>query len=368
VKHDLSDPHAQENEHLDQEGVQGLEHMVVADHGPKKGMAPQFNPLFFPFATCLPTFSIPQNYDLKEGCNITLKAHFQMSPMGMKSNDNQDKLELNHHESSTTNTTDPIQSELMSPWPDQWRLRGLDKDMINHKHPWPNLEGTNAWDKNSDAKELDLTNDAPYATPWGLLEEPCWISELSKAIEPEPEEAPFPLTLHYPDRDMESKLEEELSPQTLDNGAYQKETLSPQNNPQTHNAQHNQECQNERNPEYQVTGSTSDNEEGTTKTNHHLTHQELKCPALDDKERTVSIKLTLQEVKVLLWSDDNLAIENDTREQELHHIHELIKHPDMTQQWMTRPQNDGGQPELEQAMMPQLQTSTHYPKMSKQNN
>jgi len=40
VKHDLSDPHTRENEHLVQEEVQGLEHMVVEDHGPKKGMAP----------------------------------------------------------------------------------------------------------------------------------------------------------------------------------------------------------------------------------------------------------------------------------------------------------------------------------------
>jgi len=39
-KHNLSDPHAQENEHLDQVEGQALEHMVVEDHGPKKGMAP----------------------------------------------------------------------------------------------------------------------------------------------------------------------------------------------------------------------------------------------------------------------------------------------------------------------------------------
>jgi len=62
VKHNLSDPHTQENKHLVQEEVLGLEHMVVEDHGPKKGMAPrlkpQFNPLFFPFATCLPNFSM----------------------------------------------------------------------------------------------------------------------------------------------------------------------------------------------------------------------------------------------------------------------------------------------------------------------
>ena len=40
VKYNLSDPHTQENEHLDPEEVQGQEHMVMADHGPKKGMAP----------------------------------------------------------------------------------------------------------------------------------------------------------------------------------------------------------------------------------------------------------------------------------------------------------------------------------------
>ena len=71
VKHNLSDPHTQENEHLDPVEVQGSEHMVMADHGPKKGMAPQlkpqFSPLFFPFATCLPTCSTPQDYNLKEG-------------------------------------------------------------------------------------------------------------------------------------------------------------------------------------------------------------------------------------------------------------------------------------------------------------
>jgi len=69
VKHDLSDPHTQENKHLGLEEVQRLEHMVVADHGPKKGMAPQlkphFNPLFFPFATCLPNILLPQDYDLE---------------------------------------------------------------------------------------------------------------------------------------------------------------------------------------------------------------------------------------------------------------------------------------------------------------
>ena len=61
VKHGLSNPHTQEDEHLDQEEVQGPERMAVEDHGPKKGMAPQLKPqitpLFFPFATCLPIAS-----------------------------------------------------------------------------------------------------------------------------------------------------------------------------------------------------------------------------------------------------------------------------------------------------------------------
>jgi len=122
VKHNLSDPHTWENKHLDQEEVQGLEHMVMADHRPKKGMAPQlkpqFNPLFFPFATCLPNFSIPQDYDPKEGHNVTLEAH--------------------SIESSTVDT-----SKLTSLWPDQWQLKGLDNDMTDPKDPWPDEEGTN---------------------------------------------------------------------------------------------------------------------------------------------------------------------------------------------------------------------------------
>ena len=40
VKHSLSDPHTQEDEHLDQEEGQKLERMVMEDHGPKKGMTP----------------------------------------------------------------------------------------------------------------------------------------------------------------------------------------------------------------------------------------------------------------------------------------------------------------------------------------
>ena len=78
--------------------IQELEHMVVEDHGPKKGMAPQLkpqiNPLFFPFATCLPNISMPQDYDLKAGHDVMLKARSQAAPMGRKLNDKLDKPEL----------------------------------------------------------------------------------------------------------------------------------------------------------------------------------------------------------------------------------------------------------------------------------
>jgi len=156
---------------LVQEEAQRLEHMVVEDHGPKKGMTlrlkPQFNPLFFPFATCLPTFSTPPDYDLKEGHNVTWKAHSQTSPIGRESNNNQSKLELMCHKSSTidTTSTDPIQSELTSPWSDQWQLEEQDNNMTGSEDPWLDLEGM-------DAEEPDPIEDAPYATPWGLLREP----------------------------------------------------------------------------------------------------------------------------------------------------------------------------------------------------
>jgi len=326
VKHNLSDPHTRENKHLDQVEVQGLEHMVMEDHGPKKGMAPQlkpqFNPLFFPFAMCLPNFSIPQDYDLKEGHNVTLKAHSQTSPIGRESNDNQDKLELSHQGCSTGNTalTDPKQSKLTSPWPDQWRLEGLNDD--NCEDPWPDLEGTNAWNNASDAEELDLTNDV---TPWGLFREPHWITELDNAIEPEPEEDPFPLMLQHPDKDDELKLEGELSPQTSNDVSDLKETLSLQNN------QSDREILEQRNPENKLQGSTSDDEEGTVDASYTLTHQESKCPTLDNKEGTVVVGLTMLETRGLPWSKDVLAINNTTRGRNPHCIHKLIKHSDMTQ-------------------------------------
>jgi len=95
--------------------------------------------------------------------------------MGRESNVKQNKPELSHQESSTVNTmsTDPIQSKLTSPWPDQWQLEGLNDDMTDHEDPWPDLEGIDAWNNATDTDKLDSTDDAPYATPWGLFKEPC---------------------------------------------------------------------------------------------------------------------------------------------------------------------------------------------------
>jgi len=131
--------------------------------------------------------------------------------MGREPNDDQNELELDHPESSTIDTIpiDPIQSELTSPWPDQWRLEELGNDMIDSEDPWPDTEGTNKRNNESDTKELDWTNDTPDATPWGLVGEPRRITEQSNAVEPEPEE--------------------ELSPQTSNKIPDQKETSSLQN-------------------------------------------------------------------------------------------------------------------------------------------
>jgi len=235
VKHGLSDPHAQENEHLEQVEVQGLGHMVVEDHGPKKGMAPrlkpQFNPLFFPFAMCLPDSSMPQDYDLKEGRNRTPKVHSQTPLNGRESNNEPAKSELHDHQHSTLDTTSPnlIQSELTSPWPDQWRLEGLSNDMPDLEDPCPNQGGINAWNDASDTEEPDLTDNALFMTLWGLFGEPRWITNLDNVIEPEPEEDPFPLMLHYPEKGYKSKLEGELSPQTTNDTPDLKEILSLQN-------------------------------------------------------------------------------------------------------------------------------------------
>jgi len=313
VKHDLSDPHARENEHLEQVEVQGSEHMVMADHGPKKGMAPrlkpQFNPLFFPFAMCLPDFSIPRDYDLKERCNSTPKAHSQTLLTGTESNE---KLELDHQKSSTVNTmsTDPIQSELTNPWPDQWRLKELDNDMTDLEDPWPEMEGVDAWNNDPEMEELNPTKSALYATLWGLCGEPRWITELDDAIEPEPEEDPYPLTLQDPDKD-------------------QKQTRSLQN------SQHNKELLDERNPECQIASSTSDDEEGTIDTKYELTQQVLMYPILDNKERTTVMKSRSIDDKTPLQNKDVSTVNNATRGRDLYQSHELTKHPEMTQQWMT---------------------------------
>jgi len=363
VKHGLSDPYAQENEHLEQEEVQEPEHMVVEDHGPKKGMTPQLkpqiNPLFFPFATCLPTFSMPRDHDLKEGRNITRKAYFQNTLMGRESNDNQDKQELSHQESSTVNAI------TTSPWPDQWQLEGLSNDITDLEDPWPDLEETKTW---NDTEEIDLTDNAPYATPWGLVGEPRWITELDNATEPEPEEDPFPLTLHYPDKDNEPKLGEELSPQTANDIPDLKGTLFLQND------QRDQETSDPWNTESESQGSTSDDEEGTTKTSHYLTLQKPIRPTSDDKKGATAIELPRQNTETLPQSKNVSVIKDAAQGDSPHCMYKSISHPDMTQPWMTRPQdtkadqNNADQPKWENSMMPLLQTSAHYPEMSKQNN
>jgi len=91
-------------------------------------------------------------------------------------------------------------------------------------------------------------------------------------------------------------------------------------------------------------------------------------PTLDDKEGTPVCEPTQLDTRVLFQNKDVLAINDATKEQELDRAHELIKHPAMTQQWMTRPQSNTGRPKWEQTMMPQLQTNAHYPKTSKQDN
>jgi len=362
--------------------------MVVEDHRPKKGMAPrlkpQFNPLFFPFATCLPDFSIPQDYDLKAGQDATLKAYSQASLMGRELNDNQDKPELSLLGSSTIDTmsNDSTQSKLTSPWPDQWRLKGLNDDTTDYEDPWPDLEGTNAWDNTSGTEELDRTNDdAPYATPWGLFGELHWIAEPDNAIQTEPEEDPYPLTLHHPDKDHKSKLEEELPPQTSNNMTNQKETLSLRND------QCNKEILDRRNPADESQGSTSDDEEGTKDTSHQWTHQESMRPTSDDEEGTMEAKyqLAYRQVEHSVLNDrkgtatveptpldtrapnqEAPAIDNATRGRNPHYTHEIISHPGMTRPRLTQPQNTAHQPERERSMMPLLQTSAHYPKTSKQ--
>ena len=135
--------------------------------------------------------------------------------------------------------------------------------------------------------------------------------------------------LQHTDKDDESKLEGELSPQTSNNVANQKETLSLQHN------QCDKELLNQRNLGNKLQSSASDDKEGTTDTSHYLTHQELKCPTLDNKEGTTIIEPILLDARTLPWSKEVPAIDNATRGRNPHRTHELIKHPDMTRLWMT---------------------------------
>ena len=130
----------------------------------------------------------------------------------------------------------------------------------------------------------------------------------------------------------------------------------------------NKEIWEQRNPENKSQSSTSDNKEGTMKTNHNLTYQKSKCPILDDKEGTTMIESTQQDTRTLPWSKDAPASDDATRGRNPHHIHKLIKHSDMTWLWMTQPQDNAYQPKWEGAMIPLLQTSAHYPETSKQIN
>ena len=129
--------------------------------------------------------------------------------------------------------------------------------------------------------------------------------------------------LHYPDKDNRSKLEGELSPQTLDNIPDRKETFPLQND------QCNKEILDLRNPENKSQGSASDDKEGTTDTSHHRTHQNLTRPTLDDKEGTTVIELTQLEARVPPQSKDG-PVNNATRGRNPHCIHKLIKPSDMT--------------------------------------
>jgi len=91
------------------------------------------------------------------------------------------------------------------------------------------------------------------------------------------------------------------------------------------------------------------------------------CPTLDNKEGTTVSKLMRLDIETLPWSKNVPAINSATKKQEPHHIHQSISHSDMTQLWMTRALNNARQPKQERSMMPLLQTSTHYPETSKQN-
>jgi len=347
AKHGLSDPCAQENKHLVQKEVQGLEHMVVEDHGPKKGMAPrlkpQFNPLFFPFATCLPNISTLSNH--KTEWRMTPEADSQTSPMGRESNEKQIKFELTNHKRSVVNTTsiNPIPSELTSPWPDQWQLRGLDSDITNQEDPWPDPEGTNVWNNALDTEELDLTNDTSNETPWELFGEPHWVTEFDDAIEPEPEEDPFPPTLQHPDEEGGT-------------------TIIEQNN------QCDKEILEQRNLENKLQGSASDDEEGTTDTSHPLTQQKLTRPTSDEEEGTTVMEQTRLEARVPSWNKKDPATNDAIRGKDPQRISKPISHQNMTRQWMTQSRNVMHQPEWEKAMESLLQTSAHYPKTSNQNN
>ena len=276
VKHGLLDPSTQEDEHLDQEEVQGPERMVVEDHRPKKGMAPrlkpQINPLFFPFATCLPTASaLPDSY------NGTMR-----------------KLPTAKEEPTNLGSAKPTHWELESPWPDQWQLGERDDLTTAHEDPEP--DGTEPPDNLPNWEVPDKITCAPNAISLGMIGEPHWTPELNNAAEPELKEDPYPQTLHL--RENKSTLEEELSPPlTNDETQRWKETfalrmdkLKPQNDYQSTHG----------NDAIETLSSISDNEEGTDMTNKLINQR----PRRPDKERTMRVDQT-QPWKALTqrWSD-----------------------------------------------------------------
>jgi len=61
-------------------------------------------------------------------------------------------------------------------------------------------------------------------------------------------------------------------------------------------------------------------------------------PTLDKEEGMTVVKLTSLGARVSPWRKDDLT--NDaTKEKSPHCIHKLISHPDMTQLWVTQPQD-----------------------------
>ena len=255
VKHGLSDPHTQEDKHLDQEEVQGPEHMVMEDHGPKKGMAPrlkpQMMPLFFPFATCLPTASaLPREYKgTEQDQSLPLSTALNTTESSI-----QDSLIIN------TEPTKLTHWELKSLWPNQWQSEEQENCITAQGDSGLDPEGTELRDDPPDWEETKDTNDTPDTILWELIEKPRWISELDNTSELEPEEDPSPLRMQH--QGYESKLEGELSPHKSNDKSGRQEMLSLQTwnkcKPQINDHSIKRSLMNK------ASSLTSDDKEGTT--------------------------------------------------------------------------------------------------------